>query len=184
MKTTCPQCGKIMDVSSEELALRDGRVVCPQCLNDYQAVDPATLPKVVVPVEQHQEPTSRTPHYCPHCGEDIGRVIHFCPYCGKSLIVDSESIDDEADAQPAERQQASSRRTSHHGHSKHAHRHEHNAGNATPAFDWKPMIPSYRMVQQRQHEPANIGFQAFAIAIIIALLVLLAFIIYHAIQLT
>ena len=177
MQTTCPQCGKVMNVSPEELSVRDGLVVCPQCLNAYQAIEPGTLPRPHSPQAEtadeteHMQPPMR---YCPHCGQSIGEGINFCPYCGKALNAASDSTETISNHDTGKRHQ-SSRRSHEHG--------THTSTLSDTGFDWKPMIPSYRLAQHRHREPASPAFQAFAIAVIMGLLALLAFIIYRAIQL-
>ena len=180
MKATCPQCGKVMNVSLEELSQRDGLVVCPQCLSAYQAVEPSTLPADEQSRGKANE-TAPVMHYCPHCGQSIGTGINYCPYCGRSLHVPETSA--VIAATPVAAQHIASDRRS--PDSNHADAHQSpndpsNKSTSTQTFDWKPMIPSYRMSRLRQYEPASRGFQAFAYATIIALLALLAFIIYHA----
>ena len=163
-------------MSLEELSLRDGLVVCPQCLTSYQAVEQGTLDP---PTEKRGDTmTASTMHFCPHCGEGIGDGINFCPYCGGSLHAntrDTKANPTKTDDNP----------DSHHRHGSHDrgtihHRRGSNDEKEQQLFDWKPIIPSYRLAQVRRHEPASLRFQAFAIAVIIALLALLAFIISHA----
>lgn len=174
-----------MNVSLQELAQRDGVVVCPQCLSAYQAVDAGTLPAPPAAAPARQ-------HYCPHCGEDIGQGINFCPYCGGRLhdtASDTLAPHAVASTQPSQASAETKRRDSssgsrhssnHHRQSSRRHSGTDSADAEAPMFDWKPMIPSYRLAQHQRHEPASLGFQAFAIAIIIALVALLVFIIYHA----
>lgn len=174
-----------MTVSLEELSLRDGLVVCPQCLNAYQAVEAGTLP--AVHGTKVDDPAAHPPkRYCPHCGQDIGHGINFCPYCGGSLHTDEDSATGmethQVTNQPAAQPNPPHTTERHSG--KTSHHRQENRPKTTQAFDWKPMIPSYRLDRQRQHEPASLGFQAFAFAVIIALLTLLAFIIYHGMSLT
>ena len=161
-------------MSLEELSLRDGLVVCPQCLTSYQVVEPGTL----------TPPTSKsggaktvpTMHFCPHCGESIGEGINFCPYCGGNLHVNTPEVTNPVKANDNPASQS--------GHGSHdkgtSHRHGGNAEKDQQLFDWKPIIPSYRLAQIRRQEPASLRFQAFAISVILALLALLAFIIYKA----
>ena len=59
-------------MSLEELSLRDGLVVCPQCLTAYQAVEQGTLPPQVSRLEDSTTAT-HAKRFCPHCGEKIGQ---------------------------------------------------------------------------------------------------------------
>lgn len=175
-----------MTVSLEELSLRDGLVVCPQCLNAYQAVEAGTLPAVTAQPNQTQQPSK---HFCPHCGQDIGQDIshgiNYCPYCGGSLRHEPSGL--QQTKQPSNDSRPDTNhhrpRTSQRHAGKSTNNHTSHSNESPQGFDWKPMIPSYRLVRQRENEPASIGFQAFAIAVILALLALLAFIIYHAMRL-
>lgn len=158
-----------MSVSPEELAQRDGLVVCPQCLTAYQAVPPGSLPQAASLSTKHTAGTDAPKRFCPHCGKRIDEGINFCPYCGNKLqhmpppIPTPESSGQELFAnkhvEPAE------------------------PTHAVDSFEWKPLLPSYRYVDRHAHEPASKRFQAVAIAIILALLSLLAYIILQAIKL-
>ncbi len=162
-------------MSLEELSLRDGLVVCPQCLTGYQVVEPGELS----PPADKRGDTKMAPakRYCPHCGESIGEGINFCPYCGGNLHATSADVT--ANLAKAENTPAS--HSMHASHDKEtADRHGNHTEKEQQLFDWKPIIPSYRLAQVRRSEPASLRFQAFAISIILALLALLAFIIYKA----
>lgn len=165
-------------MSLEELSLRDGLVVCPQCLTAYQAVEQGTLSPQV---SRGEESTSaHAKRFCPHCGEDIGQGINYCPYCGGSL---REHAAGRAEVTAASRHESAVRdnaQASQHVASKRRHDDGDKDDEIRHAFDWKPIIPSYRLAQIRRSEPASPRFQAFAIATIVALLVLLAYIVYHA----
>lgn len=79
----CPQCGKIIDMTLEELALSKKVVVCPQCLNEFlaQNVDiPASMLRTNVATRSAQKQL-----YCHCCGESLPVAgLKFCPYCGAS----------------------------------------------------------------------------------------------------
>lgn len=79
----CPQCGKIIDMTLEELALSKKVVVCPQCLNEFlaQGVDiPASMLRTNVATKSAQKQL-----YCHSCGESLPVAgLKFCPYCGAS----------------------------------------------------------------------------------------------------
>lgn len=79
----CPQCGKIIDMTLEELALSKKVVVCPQCLNEFLAQDvdiPASMLRTNVATKSAQKQL-----YCHCCGESLPVAgLKFCPYCGAS----------------------------------------------------------------------------------------------------
>ncbi len=79
----CPQCGKVIDMTLEELALSKKVVVCPQCLNEFlaQGVDiPASMPRTNVATTRASRQL-----YCHSCGESLPVAgLKFCPYCGAS----------------------------------------------------------------------------------------------------
>lgn len=90
MELQCPQCGKWMAVSKEELLQHDCQVVCPQCLavclyeNDTLVVrDDSDAPY------RHTATVVETPkastRYCHSCGKQLPSGIRFCPYCGADL---------------------------------------------------------------------------------------------------
>lgn len=92
MELQCPQCGKWMAVSREELLMHDSQVVCPQCLavcryeNDQLVVrDDSEAPY------RHTATVAESPHvaarYCYSCGKQLPEGISFCPYCGADLSV-------------------------------------------------------------------------------------------------
>ena len=168
-------------MSLQELSLRDGAVVCPQCLTSYQAVAAGELP-----AQDDLRPTTKTApdiHYCPHCGEGIGHGINYCPYCGGNLHQASEIAAPTADSGPSAPAPAAAAPSRGKKSSRRGHHHQdgsHGEDNEKQSFDWKPIIPSYRLAQIRRHEPASLRFQAFAIATILVLLALLAYIIYQA----
>ena len=153
---------------------------------NIQAVEAGTLPLAEVRHARSSDGAAPSKRFCPHCGQDIGHGINFCPYCGRSLhaadVPAAQAVAVRPDAAvPASGPYASRAKED----SSQSSNGQSPVSTAQPEveFDWKPMIPSYRLIQHRQHEPASLGFQAFAIAVILALLVLLAFIIYHALLL-
>lgn len=78
----CPQCGKVIDMTLEELALSKKVVVCPQCLNEFlaQGVDiPASMLRTKAATSNARQ------LYCHSCGESLPvEGLKFCPYCGAS----------------------------------------------------------------------------------------------------
>ncbi len=91
MTYKCPQCGKQLDISQNELARNGCRVVCPQCLADFEpeGIDRRAI-EALVDKKAEPEPTC-----CGHCGHTLPAVgLRYCPWCGKSL-------DTTIDAEPA-----------------------------------------------------------------------------------
>ena len=90
MELKCPQCGKWMAVSREELLMHDCQVVCPQCLavcryeNDTLVVrDDSDAPyRHTASVETTD---SGNVSFCHSCGKQLPAGIRFCPYCGADL---------------------------------------------------------------------------------------------------
>lgn len=86
----CPQCGKLIDMSVDELAKSHLVVVCPQCLTEFQARG-VTLPPVRPPSEADSGAAAVSlPQghyaYCFSCGSSLPRGdLRFCPFCGVSL---------------------------------------------------------------------------------------------------
>ena len=90
MELKCPQCGKWMAVSQEELVIHDCQVVCPQCLAvcSYEGGvlvvrDDSDAPyRHTAPAAETQPAASR---FCHSCGKQLPEGISFCPYCGADL---------------------------------------------------------------------------------------------------
>ena len=103
----CPQCGKTIDMTLEELALSRKVVVCPQCLNEFlaQGVD---VPASMLRTTATSQSASRQ-LYCHSCGESLPVAgLKFCPYCGASqnlaaVAVETEKTEDKA-SKPASTQ--------------------------------------------------------------------------------
>ncbi|MBR5086988.1 MAG: hypothetical protein IKX31_08290 [Muribaculaceae bacterium] len=103
----CPQCGKTIDMTLEELALSRKVVVCPQCLNEFlaQGVD---VPASMLRTTATSKSASRQ-LYCHSCGESLPVAgLKFCPYCGASqnlaaVAVEAEKTEDKA-SKPASTQ--------------------------------------------------------------------------------
>ena len=91
MELKCPQCGKWMAVSQEELVIHDCQVVCPQCLAVCQyeggvlvVRDDSDAPyRHNATVETAKAETAA--HFCYSCGKQLPEGISFCPYCGADL---------------------------------------------------------------------------------------------------
>ncbi|MBQ6166424.1 MAG: zinc-ribbon domain-containing protein [Muribaculaceae bacterium] len=91
MELQCPQCGKWMAVSLEELVMHDSQVVCPQCLAVclYQNGKLEARDDSDAPYRHTATVDSTTKHdssnYCHSCGKHLPAGISFCPYCGADL---------------------------------------------------------------------------------------------------
>lgn len=90
MELKCPQCGKWMAVSQEELVIHDSQVVCPQCLavcrlegDELVARDDSqTLTRRSVSITEVNHANTK---FCHSCGKQLPSGIQFCPYCGVDL---------------------------------------------------------------------------------------------------
>ena len=90
MELRCPQCGKLMVMSQEELVIHDSQVVCPQCLAVCRYIDGALVvhDDSDAPYRHTASVTStkqETTKFCHHCGKKLPDGIKFCPYCGADL---------------------------------------------------------------------------------------------------
>lgn len=83
----CPQCGKPLEISNGELARNSCRVVCPQCLADFE---PEGIDRRAIEALTAKEPEPE-PQHCIHCGHSLPAAgLPYCPWCGKPL--DAEPI--------------------------------------------------------------------------------------------
>ena len=90
MELRCPQCGKLLTVSQEEVLIHGSQVVCPQCLavcryQDGQLFvrDDSDAPyRHTTNVNALNNGNSR---FCHNCGKHLPSGISFCPYCGANL---------------------------------------------------------------------------------------------------
>lgn len=85
MERRCPQCGKLTQVSDEELALHGNVVVCPQCLTVYDVNDGALTASEAR--ERRRQAVAAAPamRYCPACGTRLQEGMRYCPQCGMQL---------------------------------------------------------------------------------------------------
>ena len=105
MELKCPQCGKWMAVSQEELVIHDCQVVCPQCLAVYQyeggalvVRDDSDAPyRHNATVESDKRDTAK---FCHSCGKKLPEGISFCPYCGADLSAPFEAETPEPEPEP------------------------------------------------------------------------------------
>lgn len=89
MNFKCPQCGKTLSVTHAELARNGCRVVCPQCLTDFEpdGIDRQAIARMAKPAAHREEPPK--PAFCHECGQRLpGSGLRYCPYCGHSLALD------------------------------------------------------------------------------------------------
>lgn len=178
MEMTCPRCGKVVVVSTEELTMHDGVAVCPQCLavfdpstGDLRTARPRGTHRSMPapqsePVKQQQEGYS----YCPDCGKPLPPDVRFCPYCGIKLVPDAPAASkpvvaatvapalqpQEAPAQPTQVETPEERKRK-----------------------WTPMLPSYSFRHTVRKQPASLRARIVGFTVIIALVALLALIIYE-----
>lgn len=108
MELKCPQCGKWMAVSQEELMMHDCQVVCPQCLAvcHYEGGALVARDDSDAPYRHNASVDTSVEHdasrYCHSCGRKLPDGISFCPYCG----VDLKAPFDNAEPAPASKPEA------------------------------------------------------------------------------
>lgn len=106
MELKCPQCGKWMAVSHEELLMHDSQVVCPQCLAVCRYIDGALVVRDdsdapyrhTASVDTSKKESTK---FCHSCGKQLPGGISFCPYCGADLSAPFEKTAPESVQQPA-----------------------------------------------------------------------------------
>lgn len=90
MELKCPECGKWMAVSQEELVIHGSQVVCPQCLVVCLYENGALVPRDDSDAPyRHTASVEMSPRentkFCHSCGKQLPSGISFCPYCGANL---------------------------------------------------------------------------------------------------
>ena len=197
MELKCPQCGKWMAVSQEELMMHDCQVVCPQCLavchyeggalvvrDDSDA--PYRHNASVVPAVEHD--ASR---FCHSCGRKLPDGISFCPYCGVDLKApfDKEESAPVAKPEPAAQPQEAPRPVATTKHEPQPERPRAAAprSHASQVEDKLRTMPHhYKVTQPHLHQNGTMpgtAFKVFAYIVIVLLLILLAYIIYAGMSL-
>ncbi len=192
MELKCPQCGKWMAVSQEELVLHDCQIVCPQCLAICHYENGALVVKDDSDAPyRHNASVSTQPadstKYCHSCGRKLPEGISFCPYCGVDLKTPFETEPEPAPAPAVKHEEPVQQPVAP------APRQEERAPASRPVQD-QPMpqtsqveeklrnIPHhYNGMPSRMHmndDRPSTPFKVFAYAIIVLLLILLAYIIY------
>lgn len=89
MERRCPHCGKLTQVSDEELALHGNVVVCPQCLTVFD-VDGVLLTAEEARRRRQPADSAVSMRYCPACGSRLQMAMNFCPNCGMRLQLHAE----------------------------------------------------------------------------------------------
>ena len=176
MEKTCPRCKKKVVVSSEELSMRGGVAVCPQCLAffdmDGNIVNASrqghSRMKAGEPTLPAKDPEAYS--FCPECGKPLPGGIRFCPYCGIRLSAPTEPRRDEGVApeslkpapvsvtpepqpvvQPVAQPQPS---------------------------QWTPVYPTYYRERKWGSEPASLRTRVVGYCIIVAQLIVLLVIVW------
>lgn len=188
MELKCPQCGKVLTVSQEELVIHDSQVVCPQCLavcrydgHGLVVRDDSDTPyrhTASVKTVSHD-----VPRFCHSCGKQLPGGISFCPYCGADLkapfkptepepIIEQQPVEEET-MEPVQEEKepqpvASSRKQG-----------------ASMEDKLRTMTHRYNSTQPRLHQNGTMpgtAFKIIAYTIIVALLALLVWIIIAGIN--
>lgn len=188
MEKTCPRCGKVVVVSAEEVAMREGVAVCPQCLAVFDMDGNVHTPQVNsrtrkqvfddAPVDSSRPivsqayaapaPVAEAYRFCPECGKPLPDGVKFCPYCGQRLAAGATMIVKAPVASPAvsqtviENTPAEEERI------------------LPPAAKWAPVFPTvhYRM-RKWGAGPASLRARFVGYTAIFVLLALFAFIVYQ-----
>ena len=173
MERKCPQCGKSITVSPEELAMHDNQVVCPQCLSVYH-VEGNTLTPQQVSTTRGTSHAGAGHGYCYNCGKPLPSGINFCPYCGVDLMkpfagtVAEQPVQEQVEQQPSQASAADDKSTSDTSSRQNYTSRERG--------DILRQMNSYRDAvnadHARKHGKASPRFQAFAWTLIVLLAVL------------
>ena len=168
----CPKCGKIIDMTLEELALSKKVVVCPQCLNEFlaQGVDiPASMLRTNVATTSAQKQL-----YCHSCGESLPVAgLKFCPYCGASQNLAASA----AVAEPTATSQESHSSTQAIGDT-HLHSNEDHAVVEDDAYDMMEYLPFIRPLPRLPSKREVMGSPVTRIICYIIIVILIAIFIF------
>lgn len=97
MEYKCPQCGKVILLSHDELVSQGHLVVCPQCLSEFEvapaAPDAEKLGEGASGYGRHTvdisvQPANRQAYAtfaCTVCGNQLQSNFNFCPFCGRRI---------------------------------------------------------------------------------------------------
>ncbi len=186
MEKTCPRCGKVMEVSAEEVAMRGGVVVCPQCLavfdldGNLRTEQPQHTTRHIEeePAREQAAPAAQNAvnepyHYCPECGKPLPEGVKFCPYCGTSLATPTAPPSPTPQPQPKREEQPRATQaasTTSKGDKK----------QATKTTQWAPVMPT---LHYRPHKwgsgPASVRARLVGYTVILAELAVLAYTVYQ-----
>lgn len=179
MNKTCPVCGKVVVVSPEELTMRNGVVVCPQCLSVFDADgklrkdSPKGNHRSMPEQPEATKADDKSYNYCPDCGKPLPGDVRFCPYCGIRLSepvrVPQQVKSVSTASQPRASQQPMQAQPT--------------AGQAAVSDakerKWTPMLPSYSFGHALRPTPASLRARIVGYTVIGALIALLGFILYQ-----
>ena len=172
MELRCPHCGKVLNVSIEEIAMNDRAVICPQCLGEFIAHD-VDISGVVLPEKKKKAAAvPAASAFCHQCGRQLpSEDLNFCPFCGASLKLDApvKAASGQGSARSPEEVT------------------EDAAATAATIIKEMPYMQGYRYIPQfgskeLQPKPASLRFHLFAIFIIIVLLAIFVFIVWSGSQ--
>ena len=94
MEYKCPQCGKSIVLSRDELVSQGNLVVCPQCLSEFEVDgttpdDDASKGEYKYGANTPQPPiapaTSYSTFACKVCGNQVQSNFNYCPFCGRRM---------------------------------------------------------------------------------------------------
>lgn len=96
MKYVCPRCGKVIELSDDELMSQGNMIVCPSCLMEFngdkheyadlQSSKPAEQYYYGAAVSRNSQ-AMPVMTYCRFCGAYISENCNYCPVCGNRLAV-------------------------------------------------------------------------------------------------
>ncbi len=188
MELKCPQCGKWMAVSQEELVIHDCQVVCPQCLavchyegNALVVRNDSDAPyRYNVNVEPVQQETAK---FCHKCGKQLPSGISFCPYCGADLNAPFDASQHAAEVpapgvepKPAEKPKTVKKETVPEAKTEDSKPQQQPAAHMQDKL--RSMAPRYHSEHPRIHQNGSMPGLAFKIFAYTAIIVLLALLVY------
>lgn len=95
MEYKCPQCGKSIVLSRDELVSQGNLVVCPQCLSEFEVDAPAhgeNTSQVAYGYGAHTPDTPKAladsfvTSVCIVCGNMVQSNFNYCPFCGRPIV--------------------------------------------------------------------------------------------------
>ncbi|MBR5102551.1 MAG: hypothetical protein IK092_05455 [Muribaculaceae bacterium] len=174
MELKCPNCGKHIALSKEELATSTCMVVCPQCLEEWVVSDvdlEGVTPRVSRRDSQPATESTEAFRFCGECGKKLPAAdLNFCPYCGKRLhpqpTASNVASDIAVTPVPPEPSPEKPERPKPKG---------------TPTITYFPYSPMFKR-QWVEEKPASLPVRILCYLIIAALLALFVFIVYKGLQ--